>query len=425
MDTAGKAVLFSGLTVLVSLSAVLLVPSPAFRSMALGIMLSVLFVLAATLTLLPAVLAKLGPKVDAFPLRWVHSGEHRSARFARWGERLWRHPHLFGPAATLLLVLLALPVAGLRTGMPSIKVVPSSDGSRVGYAQVQRAFGTGAPGTLQIVTPRTEAAAVVRTARRDPGIARVLPPQPGAGGLALVQAVPNADPSSTAVGRTIDRLRGALPAGALVGGAAAENHDLERALAQKTPLVIGIVLGLGFVLLLVALQAPLVAALGVVTNLLATGAAFGIGRLIFQNGHGAGLLGFEPQGYMDAWAPVFFFAMIFAISMDYTVFLLSSAKEHWDRSHDAREAAVGGLAHSGRVIFAAAAVMVAVFFTFALSGPLPPKEMGVILGLAVLLDAMLVRLVLVPTLLRVFGRYAWALPRWLHRVLPDVRFGHA
>ena len=113
---------------------------------------------------------------------------------------------------------------------------------------------------------------------------------------------------------------------------------------------------------------------------------------------------------MDAWAPVFFFAMIFAISMDYTVFLLSSAKEHWDRSHDPREAAVGGLAHSGRVIFAAAAVMVAVFFTFALSGPLPPKEMGVILGIAVLLDAMLVRLVLIPTLLRVFGRHAWALP---------------
>jgi RND superfamily putative drug exporter len=128
---------------------------------------------------------------------------------------------------------------------------------------------------------------------------------------------------------------------------------------------------------------------------------------------------------MDAWAPVFFFAMIFAISMDYTVFLLSSAKEHWDRTHDPRDASVGGLAHSGRVIFAAAAVMVAVFFTFALSGPLPPKEMGVILGVAVLLDAMLVRLVLIPTLLRVFGRHAWALPAWLRRLLPDVRFGHS
>jgi putative drug exporter of the RND superfamily len=425
MDTAGKALLFSGLTVFVSLSAVMLVPSPAFRSMALGIMLSVAFVLAATLTLLPAVLAKLGPRVDSLALRWVHSGEHRSPRFARWGERLWRHPHIFGPAATLILLLLALPVFGLKTGMPSIKVVPTTDGSRVGYSQVQQAFGPGAPGALQIVAPRPEAAQVAAIAKHDPGIAQVSRPQPGGSGLALVQATPTSDPSSSTTGRTIDRLRSTLPAGALVGGAAAENHDLERALAAKTPLVIGIVLALGFLLLLIALQAPLIAALGVLTNLLAVGAAFGIGRLIFQNGHGAGLLGFEPQGFMDAWAPVFFFAMIFAISMDYTVFLLSSAKEHWDKSHDPKEAAIGGIAHSGRVIFAAAAVMVAVFFTFALSGPLPPKEMGVILGLAVLLDAALVRLVLIPTLLRVFGRYAWALPRWLHRLLPDVRFGHA
>ena len=424
MDTAGKAVLFSGLTVLISLSAVMLVPSPAFRSMALGIMLSVVFVLAATLTLLPAVLAKLGPKVDALPLRWVNSGEHRSARFARWGERLWRHPHVYGPAATLILVLLALPILGLKTGMPSIKVVPTSDSSRVGYTQVQRAFGVGAPGALQVVAPKSKAFAVVDAAQHNPGVARVSAVQPGGNRLALVQAIPNADPSSPAVGRTIDRLRTVLPAGAVVGGAAAENHDLERALSRKTPLVIGVVLTLGFLLLLVALQAPLIAALGVATNLLATGAAFGLARLIFQNGHGAGLLGFQSQGFLDAWGPVFFFAMIFAISMDYTVFLLSSVKEHYDRSGDPHEAVVGGLAHSGRVIFAAAAVMVAVFFTFALSGPLPPKEMGVILGIAVLLDAMLVRLILIPTLLRVFGRWAWACPRWLDRLLPTIRFGH-
>ena len=209
MDTAGKAVLFSGLTVLISLSAVMLVPSPAFRSMALGIMLSVLFVLAATLTLLPAVLAKLGPKVDALPLRWVHSGEHRSARFARWGERLWRHPHLYGPAATLILVLLALPIIGLKTGMPSIKVVPSQDGSRVGYTQVQQAFGAGAPGALQIVAPQRDAAAVSAVARRDPGIARVSPAQPGGNRLALIQAIPTTDPSTPATGRTIDHLRSA------------------------------------------------------------------------------------------------------------------------------------------------------------------------------------------------------------------------
>jgi RND superfamily putative drug exporter len=425
MDTAGKAILFSALTVVISLAAVMLVPSPAFRSVALGIVLSVLFILAAALTLLPAVLAKLGPRVDKLSLPWVHSGEHRSPRFAAWGERLWRQPWAFGSIAVALLVALALPVLGLKTDMPSIKVVPSGDGSRVGYHQVQRAFGEGAPGMLQIVTTQGEAAGVAAIARQDPGVARVLPPLAGAGGTALLLAVPSADPSTPAAGATIDRLRGALPPGALVGGAAAENHDLATLLSDKTPLVIGVVLGLGFLLLLVALQAPLIAAAGVLTNLLATGAAFGVARWIFQEGNLTGLLGFESQGFLNAWGPVFFFAMIFAISMDYTVFLLSSAKEHWDRSHDPHDAMVGGVAHSGRVVFAAAAVMVAVFFTFALSGPLPPKEMGVILGIAVLLDAALVRLVLVPVLLRAMGRAAWWLPKPLDRLLPNVRFGHA
>ncbi|HSD24817.1 MAG TPA: MMPL family transporter [Solirubrobacterales bacterium] len=424
MDTAGKAVLFSGVTVLISLGAVMLVPSPAFRSVSLGIMLAVIFVLGATLTLLPAVLAKLGPRVDKLALPWAHSGEHRSPRFAAWGERLWRHPLRYGMPALAALVLLIVPVTQLDTAMPSIKVVPSSDSSRIGYQQVQAAFGPGATGPLQLVTPARNAERVAAMTQRDPGIRQVTPPA-RSGGLALIQAVPRQDPSSPAVGATIERLRLELPQGTRVGGAVAENYDLQSALSGKTPLVIGVVLALGFALLLFALQAPVIAAVGVVTNLLATGAAFGVAKWIFQDGALHSLLGFEPQGFLDAWGPVFFFAMIFAISMDYTVFLLSSAKEHWDRTGDAKEAMVGGLAHSGRVIFAAAAVMVAVFFTFALSGPLPPKEMGIILGIAVLLDAMLVRLLLMPVLLRLLGPWAWYLPRWADRVLPDVRFGHA
>jgi RND superfamily putative drug exporter len=423
MDTAGKAVLFSGVTVLISLSAVMLVPSPAFRSMSLGIMLAVIFVLGATLTLLPAVLARIGPKVDKLALPWAHSGEHRSPRFERWGERLWRQPVRWAVLALMILVGLALPVTQLRTAMPSIKVVPMSDSSRIGYNQVLTAFGPGAVGPLQIVTPAAQARTAARIASRDRGVAALLPAQTS-GGYALVMAIPKQDPSNLAVGRTIDRLRGELPAGSLIGGAVAENHDLQAALSAETPLVIGVVLGLGFLLLLIALQAPLIAAVGVLTNLLATGAAFGVAKWIFQDGALHSLLGFQPQGFLDAWGPVFFFAMIFAISMDYTVFLLSAAKEHWDDTHDSREAMVGAVAHSGRVIFAAGAVMVAVFLTFALSGPLPPKEMGIILGIAVLLDAALIRLLLLPVLLRLMGRWAWYLPTWAHRVLPDVRFGH-
>src|SRR5512133_619789 len=426
MDTAGKAVLFSGVTVLTSLSAVMLVPSPAFRSTSLGIMLSVVFVLAAALTLLPAALARLGPRVNRFALAWVHLGDHHSPRSAAWAERLWRQPLRYGLAALALLVVLALPVLSLKTAVPSIKVVPSGDSSRQGYEAVAKAFGPGSTGPLQIVAPRAQAAQAAAAAQRDPGIARVMPPLPGAGGMALVQAIPTTAPSAAATGTTIDRLRVALAPGALVGGPAAENHDLQATLSARAPLVIGVVLGLSFLLLMVALQAPVIALLGVATNLLATAAAFGVAKWVFQDGVGHSVLGFEPQGFLDAWGPVFFFAMIFAISMDYTVFLLSSAKEHWERSGgDARAAMVGGMASSGRVIFAAGAIMVAVFVTFALSGPLPPKEVALILGVAVLLDAAIVRLLLLPVMLRLLGRWAWYLPKPLDRLLPDVRFGHA
>ena len=165
MDTAGKAVLFSGLTVLISLSAVMLVPSPAFRSTSLGIMLSVVFVLAATLTLLPAVLAKLGPRVDKFALKSVHSAEHHSPRSAAWAERLWRRPLPYGLAAILTLVALALPLFSLKTAMPSIKVVPSGDNSRAGYHAVQEAFGAGATAPLQIVAPKARGCSRLRRQR--------------------------------------------------------------------------------------------------------------------------------------------------------------------------------------------------------------------------------------------------------------------
>jgi RND superfamily putative drug exporter len=194
MDTAGKAVLFSGITVLISLTAVMLVPSPAFRSMSLGIMLAVIFVLAATLTLLPAVLGRIGAKVDRLALPWAHSGEHRSPRFAAWGERLWRRPARYGIPALALLLLLAFSVTQLKTSMPSIKVVPQNDSSRVGYNQVQAAMGPGATGPLQILTRAAKAPAVARTAGSDPGVAEVLPAQQGAGGLAVVTAIPRQDP---------------------------------------------------------------------------------------------------------------------------------------------------------------------------------------------------------------------------------------
>ena len=427
MDTAGKAVLLSGATVLISLSAVMLVPSPSFRSMAGGIMLSVIFVLAATLTLLPLVLFKLDQRINKLSLPWVHSGEHASPRFKAWGERLWKRPVTWGLASLVVLLALAAPVIGLKTAMPSIKVLPEDASARVGYDLVQKSFGEGAPGTLTVVVDKSQAKDATAVLAKDPGIAGAMPPAPATDGTdhALIQAVPTVDPSNPALSGTVDRLRADLPSSAVVGGAAVENLDLKTQLDSSTPLVIGVILALGFLLLLVALQAPLIALLGTLASLLSTAAAFGVARLVFQEGWGSGLMGFEHQGFLDAWAPVFFFAMIFAIAMDYTVFLLASAKEHYEHSGDPKDAMVGALAHSGRVIFAAGAVMVAVFFTFALSGPLPPKEMGIVLGVAVLLDAFLVRLVLLPVMLRLTGKAAWWAPAWLTRILPSIRFSHS
>jgi len=425
MGTAGKAVFLSGITVLVSLSALLLVPSPAFRSMALGINLAVTFVLAASLTLLPAALGALGERVDGVALPWRRaSGSGRSARLGAWAERAWRRPGLFGAVGAIAIAALAWPVATLDTGMPSITVVPEDDTSRQGYELVQGAFGEGAPGTLQVVSDAGDAETALAVLDADPGIENAAAAEDSPGGSALIAAVPGGGPSSDAVRDTIDRVRAELPASAAVGGAVAENHDLEEALADATPLVVAAVLALGFVLLLVALRAPILAGAAVVLNVLATLAAFGVAKWIFQDGAFEGLLGFESQGFLNAWAPVFFFAMLFALGMDYTVFLLTTAKQQWDRSGDARIATVEGIARSGPVITAAAAVMIAVFFTFALSGPLPPKEMGIILGVAVLIDAVLVRLVLMPAVLRALGARAWWLPAWLDRALPRISFGH-
>ena len=417
MDSAGRAVLVSGGAVLASLAAVMVVPSQPFRTSALGILLSVGFVLAASLTLLPAMLARLGSRIDRFALPWAGAVQHRSEAFARWGRLIWRRPLVIGGLALTALVALALPALGLRTAMPTIDVLPADTSARAGYERLQDAFGAGAPAELQVVVPASESGRVLTALERSPGVAVTAPPE-RRGRLVLTRVRPSPTTAAPESGGSelVDRVRSQLPKGALLGGAAAEAHDLERALARRLPLVYGLVVAMGFVLLLLVVRAPIAAAAAVLMNLLATAAAFGIAKLVFQDGHGEALLGFTSQGFVDAWAPIFFFVLIFALAMDYTVFLLSSVRAELERTGDPRTALVEGLAGSGRVINAAGAVMVVVFFTFALSGPLAPKEMGVILGVAVLLDTLLVRLLLLPAVLRLLGSHAWWTPRLLDRL---------
>ena len=426
MDTAGKAVLFSGLTVLISLTAVMLVPSPAFRSMALGIMLSVVFILAATLTLLPAVLAKLGPRVDKLSLPWVHSGEHRSPRFAAWAERLWRRPVAYGAVAVAVLVALSIPVFGLQTGMPSIKVVPEGDGSRTAYTQVQDAFGPGAPGALQVVAPegRRRAGRRDRQGRRGrrPGHARHARPRRRRDG----PGVPKHDPSDKAVGATIDRLRGDLPrrrARRRLGrreprprsGAERPRPRWSSAWSSRS----------GSCCCSSRCRrrsSPPSAWSPTCSRSAPPSASPGSSS---RTATSPACSASSPQGFLNAWAPVFFFAMVFAISMDYTGLpaLLGEgalgpqprpARGDGRRRRPLRPGRVRRRGGDGRRVL-----------HLRPDGPLPPKEMGVILGIAVLLDAALVRLLLVPVALRLLGKWAWWLPKPLDRVLPDVRFGHA
>jgi RND superfamily putative drug exporter len=324
-------------------------------------------------------------------------------------------------AALALLLLAAVPVLGLRTNMPSITIVPSDANARVGYGQIASAFGKGAPGTLQVLVPADRQAVALARLTHLRGLAAVTA-GPANASWTLDEVVPTTGPSSAATGATIDRLRQLLPAGSLVGGAAAENHDLERGLQARMPVVFAVLAAVGFLLLLIPLGAPLIAAAGVLVTALSLAGAFGIGRLIFQDGHLSGILGFTSQGYVDAWAPLFFGAMIFGIAMDYTLFLLTAAKERYDADGDSKRAMVDAVRASGRVVVSAAAVMIAVFLTFALSGPLAPKEMGVILTIAIALDALVVRMVLLPVILRLGRQHVWYRPRWLAKALPEVRF---
>jgi putative drug exporter of the RND superfamily len=420
MDTAGKAVLFSGGIALVTVLALLPVPVPAFRTMALGMTLSVIFVLLGTLTLLPAVLGKLGGRVNALAPPLTGKGKGGSYRLERWANLLWRQPIRYAVISLTVLVGLSAPFVGLRISMPSIAVIPADAGARQGYEAIQNAMGPGAPAVLQILVPAADAERAADAAKQTKGVAAVVTAQLSPSErFGLIQAVPQADPSDQAVADTLRRLRAELPPQALVGGFAAENIDLQLTLRAYQPMVVVLPLTIGFLILLVALQAPLVALFGTVTSLLSIGAAFGTARLIFQNGFLSGLLGFTAQGFLDDWTPALFFVISFGVTMTYTFFLLSTAKEHYEHTGNPATAIIGSITHSGRMILAATTVISAVFFTFVLTEPLPLKEMGLTLGSAVLLDAGLVRLMLLPAMMGIIGQAAWWSPAWLQ--LPRLK----
>jgi RND superfamily putative drug exporter len=427
LATAGKAVFLSALTVVLSLAAIFLVPVMVFRSMALGMILSVVATAAASLTLLPAILVAMGDRVL---VARGHEDPDRAAegRWARWTATAMRRPGITLAAGLGILLLLAAPAAGMRLGMPGARVVDRGEQSRDGYEAVVESFGPGAAAPLFVTAPADQAEAVVSLANADPGVAaaQVVTP-PADSGRAVVRVVPATAVDDEATSDLVSRLRSTLRdevPDAAVGGPGAQNHDLTAALTGTAPLAVGAIMLVAFLLLLVVFRSLFIAVSSIVLNLVGVAASFGFATLVFQHGRGASLLGIEHQGFVDAWAPLFFFALLFGLSMDYQLFLLAAIKERHDATGDARLAVTEGVARTGRPITNAALIMIVVFVAFGVTGPIPPTELGVTLALAVLLDATVIRMMLVPSLLGMLGERAWAIPAWLDRRLPHVDFSH-
>ena len=427
LSTSGKAVFLSALTVVLSLAAVYLVPVMVFRSMATGMILSVVAVAIASLTLLPAVLALLGDRV------LVAKGDEDPDRAAEGRWTRWTSAALARPKVTLglglvLLLALATPALGMRLGMPGARVVDHGASSRDGYEMLVESFGDGAGAPLFVTVPAEQATEVVDLAAADAGVADArIVTEPAESGRVAVRITPATAGDSQDTSDLVERLRTDLddqvPAAAL-GGPGSQNHDLTAVLTGTAPLAIAVIMVVAFVLLLVVFRSLWIAVISILLNLVGVAASFGFATLVFQHGVGADLMGIEYQGFVNAWAPLFFFALLFGLSMDYQLFLLAAIKERRDATGDSRLAVRDGIARTGRPITNAALIMIVVFIAFGVTGPIPPTELGLTLALAVLLDATVIRMMLVPSILGLLGDRAWWIPDWLDRRLPQVRFEH-
>ncbi|MFC9970402.1 MMPL family transporter [Spirillospora sp. NPDC127200] len=433
MATAGKAVLFSGFTVLISVAGLMLVRAPVFRTMALGVMVAVAAMLAVTLTLLPAVLALLGTRIN----RWAVPGLRRAgggSMWARWSALVMRRPAVIAGAATLALLAAAAPVAGLKLGFDVGASAVADFPAGKGYQIVSAKFAPGAATPVQVIATRSgglDEAGLDRLAARlrtDPRVAEVVEDADGQGDAALLTVFSKHAPDSQAAIGLVRWIRAAaVPQSAqpdgtriVVGGLTAQTVDVAEEVRRATPLVLAAVLGLSFLLLLLAFRSLLLPLSAIVMNLLSVGAAFGLLTWVFQDGVGESLLDFTSRGFIQAYLPLLTFVVLFGLSMDYEVFLISRMKEEWGRTGDNQRAVTTGVADTAGVITAAAAIMVVVFASFMITDVVEVKQMGFALAAAVAVDATLIRVVLVPAFMRLAGRANWWIPFWLDRVLPAV-----
>jgi uncharacterized membrane protein YdfJ with MMPL/SSD domain len=456
LATSGLAVTFSGIAVVISLAGLWMVENQALRSMALGAMIVVAVAVLVAITLLPVLIRVLGHRVEAggwvwglftvlrHPLRRRRragsTNPERLLFWQRWTRRVMRRPWLSLGASASVLLILAIPVLSMETGNSPIEQFPEGHDVRVGATLAQEETGGGSnpievvarfdQGDPEAAANRAALNDFSSEAARDPEVGRVAPPAPGDDRSALVAIRSKSASESQRAQDLVERLRSEIvPACELseradvaVGGESARIKDVRAQIDGSMWKIIAFVLALSFLVLMVMLRSLLLPLKAILMNLLSIGAAYGVLVMVFQWGWIDGFLGFESLGALDTLNPPLILAVVFGLSMDYEVFLLSRIRERYQAHGDNQLAVAEGLASSARTISSAALIMTAVFTVFVLTGVPSIKELGLGTAVAIALDATLVRLILVPAAMQLMGRWNWWLPGWLDRLLPELDF---
>jgi len=439
LNTSGRAVLLAGLTVCAAMLSLFALPDASLYGVAVSVAVMVALTMVASLTVLPAMLGFLGLKVLRRAERTMLAQDGRQveqsgALWRRWAEWLGRRPAIPAVLALGVIAILAIPALSFRTALLDSSTDPTSWTTYQAYQLLAKGFGPGFNGPLDVVgqvnSPADQArfAAFVASARTQPGVSGVTTPVLSPDGKAEVAEVyPKTGPQQAATTATLDRLRANVPraeAGSTmaihIGGATAENSDYSQVLTSALPQFLAVVIGLAFILLLVVFRSLLIPLVASILNLLSFGVALGVMTAAFQFGWGKSLFGFGTAAPTEAWIPALMFAILFGLSTDYEVFLVSRMHEEWALTGDNKRAVVRGQAETGHVITAASLIMILVFGAFIFTGQLFDQQIGLGFAAAIFVDAYIARTVLVPAVMHMLGRANWWLPAWLDRHLPRL-----